>query len=128
MLFQVVSDNSSELLTSYYFAFLTIIFGSYILHELEHEQNPDHFSSLGDALWWSVVTFTTIGYGDKYPVTSGGQIIGSFFALLGTMLLALPAGIIATGLGLQVSNDSDWTHNLLIGKRGRKIKETGAST
>ena len=99
----MVSNNSSELLTSYYFAFLILIFGSYILHEFEHEKNPEQFGHLGDALWWSVVTFTTIGYGDKAPVTLLGQGIGSLFALLGTLVFALPAGIIATGLGLQVT-------------------------
>ena len=92
-------------MTAYYFAFLVIIFGSYIVHEVEHELNPDHFPSLGSALWWSLITFTTIGYGDKVPKSTAGKIIGGVFALLGCAVLALPAGIIATGLGLQVKEN-----------------------
>ena len=100
---RVIWENSSELMTAYYFAFLLIIFGSYILHEVEQEVNPDQFPTLGASMWWSLITFTTIGYGDKVPQSTTGKIIGGIFALLGCAILALPAGIIATGLGLQVT-------------------------
>ena len=84
---------------------MIVIFGSYIIHALENEINNQQFPSLGASIWWSVVTFTTIGYGDKFPVTSAGQIIGGLLALLGVAVFALPAGIIGTGLGLQVKEN-----------------------
>jgi voltage-gated potassium channel len=49
-------------------------------------------------MWWGVVTLTTVGYGDVYPITPLGKLLGSVIALLGIGLFALPAGIIAAGL------------------------------
>ena len=82
-----------------------VIFGSFILHEAEQEINPEQFPSLGSAMWWSLVTFTTIGYGDKVPESTVGRLVGGLFALMGCAALALPAGIIGTGLGLQVKEN-----------------------
>jgi len=92
-------------MTAYYFAFMIIIFGSYIVYEVEHKINAAHFSSLGESLWWGFVTFTTIGYGDKVPQSTAGKMVGALFSLFGCAIFALPAGIIATGLGLQVKEN-----------------------
>ncbi len=67
------------------------------IHHAEHEAQPERFISAFDGLWWSVITLTTIGYGDVYPMTTVGRIIGACAALLGVGLITLPAGIIATG-------------------------------
>jgi voltage-gated potassium channel len=48
-------------------------------------------------MWWSVVTLTTVGYGDIYPVTLGGKFLGAIIALIGIGLFAMPAGILASG-------------------------------
>lgn len=48
-------------------------------------------------MWWAVVTLTTVGYGDVYPVTAMGRVLGSFIALLGIGMFALPAGILSSG-------------------------------
>ena len=101
---QVVVDNVNELLTAYYFAAMIIILGSYIIYGLENEKN-EQFETLGDAMWWSLVTFTTVGYGGIIPSTSAGQIIGSLLAILGVAIFAFPAGVIGTGLGLQVKEN-----------------------
>jgi len=55
------------------------------------------YSSIPAAMWWSVETLTTIGYGDMLPVTVVGKLINSFIALLGIGLFALPAGILGSG-------------------------------
>ena len=81
-----------------------MVFGSYIVYELEHSVNSE-FSSLGTTIWWSFITFTTIGYGDLSPVTTAGQIIAALFSLGGCVCFALPAGMIGTGLGLQVKEN-----------------------
>ena len=101
---QVVVDNVNELLTAYYFAAMIIILGSYIIYGLENDKN-EQFETLGDAMWWSLVTFTTVGYGGIIPSTSAGQIIGSLLAILGVAIFAFPAGVIGTGLGLQVKEN-----------------------
>jgi voltage-gated potassium channel len=63
----------------------------------EREAQPDRFSSIPAAMWWGMVTLTTVGYGDIFPVTSLGKVLGGVIALLGIGLFALPAGILASG-------------------------------
>ena len=63
----------------------------------ENAAQPDKFPSIIATLWWSVVTLTTIGYGDIVPVTVIGKILTAIIALSGVALLALPAGIITSG-------------------------------
>lgn len=67
-----------------------------IMHMAEHEAQPDRFGTIPDAMWWSVITLTTVGYGDSVPVTPLGKVIASLTALMGLVMLALPVGIIAT--------------------------------
>ena len=47
-------------------------------------------------MWWSIVTLTTVGYGDAFPVTSAGKIFGSVIIILGIGTVALPSGILAS--------------------------------
>ena len=54
-------------------------------------------------MWWGIITLTTVGYGDVYPVTALGKILGAFIAILGIGVFALPAGIIATGFESELS-------------------------
>lgn len=62
----------------------------------ENGVNPQ-VRSIGDGIWWSIVTLTTIGYGDIYPFTTGWRIIAWFLAFFGIGLVALPTGILASG-------------------------------
>ena len=63
----------------------------------EHAAQPEKFGSMPAALWWSVVTLTTIGYGDVYPVTTIGKVIGALVAVAGIGIVALPTAIVAAG-------------------------------
>ena len=65
------------------------------MHFAEHDAQPDKFGSIPAAMWWAVVTLTTVGYGDVVPVTVLGRIIASGTMLMGLMMLALPIGIVA---------------------------------
>lgn len=76
-------------------AVAVLIVGATALYWIEGELQPDKFGSIPRALWWAVVTLTTIGYGDVYPVSVGGKIAASFLAIAGVGLIALPAGIMA---------------------------------
>ena len=58
---------------------------------------PDVFSNAFSGLWWAISTFTTVGYGDIYPLTVAGKIFSAIIALLGIGLVAVPTGIISAG-------------------------------
>ena len=64
----------------------------------EHTAQPEVFSSIPAAMWWSVVTLTTVGYGDTVPITPVGRVLAAIIAVLGIGLFALPAGILSAGL------------------------------
>lgn len=74
-----------------------MIFSGNLIYFAEHEAQPDKFPHIPASMWWAVITLTTVGYGDVYPITPLGKLLGGILALLGIGLIALPAGIIASG-------------------------------
>jgi voltage-gated potassium channel len=66
------------------------------MHMVEGAAQPDKFGSIPEAMWWAIITLTTVGYGDAVPITPLGKIVASITALFGLVMLALPVGIIAT--------------------------------
>ena len=72
------------------------------MHYVEHEAQPLAFGTIPDAMWWAVVTLTTVGYGDVVPVTLGGRLVASVTMLMGLMMLALPIGIVATAFAEEI--------------------------
>lgn len=72
------------------------------IHLFEHAAQPEAFGSIPAALWWSVSTLTTVGYGDVTPVTLGGRIFGTVVMMLGVGTVAVPTGILATGFALEL--------------------------
>jgi voltage-gated potassium channel len=67
-----------------------------VVHLAEREAQPEQFGTIPDAMWWAIVTLTTVGYGDVVPVTALGKVLAGLTAILGVAMLALPVGIIAT--------------------------------
>ncbi|GMM84314.1 ion transporter [Pseudoalteromonas sp. MTN2-4] len=76
-----------------------VIMSASVMYGLEHEAQPDVFDSIPSAIWWSVVTMTTVGYGDVIPVTFLGKFISIFIMLLGVGIVALPAAMLAAKFG-----------------------------
>lgn len=70
---------------------------STLMYFIEHDAQPEAFANIPATMWWGVATLTTVGYGDVYPVTTAGRILGSFISILGIGLFALPTGILASG-------------------------------
>lgn len=68
------------------------------IYYFEHHLQPDAFSSIFHGLWWAVVTLTTVGYGDVYPVTTGGKIFAFFVLIIGLGIVAVPSGLMASAL------------------------------
>ncbi len=77
---------------------LLLYFSSIGIYFFENKAQPDVFSSIFDAMWWSVATLTTVGYGDVYPITNGGKIFASVIVFIGLGLVAIPTGLIASSL------------------------------
>lgn len=74
---------------------VVILFSSTIMYLVENAAQPEKFASIPDAMWWAAMTVTTVGYGDIYPVTPLGKILGSVITIMGLLMLALPSAILA---------------------------------
>ncbi|NWW20375.1 KCNQ5 protein, partial [Falcunculus frontatus] len=109
LLGSVVYAHSKELITAWYIGFLVLIFSSFLVYLVEKDANTE-FSTYADALWWGTITLTTIGYGDKTPLTWLGRLLSAGFALLGISFFALPAGILGSGFALKVQEQHRQKH------------------
>ena len=74
-----------------------------VIYVFEHNVQPEHFASIPDAMWWTVITLTTVGYGDIVPMTVAGKLVATITAIMGVCVVALLTGIVATGFTNQVS-------------------------
>lgn len=88
-------ERSYDLLVCATLALVLVLLGAAGLYWVEGDLQPKQFGSIPRALWWAVITLTTVGYGDAYPVTALGRLIGSAVAIGGVLLVALPTGIVA---------------------------------
>ena len=94
---RVFMVKKEELMIALFSVFFLLIIASTLMFYIESEHQPDAFSSIPATMWWAIATLTTVGYGDVYPITPAGKILGSVIAVLGIGLFALPAGIFASG-------------------------------
>ncbi|KAI5610122.1 potassium voltage-gated channel subfamily KQT member 2 isoform X1 [Silurus asotus] len=110
LLGSVVYAHSKELITAWYIGFLCLILASFLVYSVEKDNNAEMFETYADALWWGLITLTTIGYGDKFPVTWNGRLIAATFSLIGVAFFALPAGILGSGFALKVQEQHRQKH------------------
>lgn len=101
-LINVLKRKKEELIISVFSIFILLIIVSSLMYFIEHKAQPEAFSSIPASMWWGIITLTTVGYGDVYPVTIVGKLYGSFIAFLGIGLFALPAGILASGFAEEI--------------------------
>jgi len=89
--------------------FIFIFIASAGIYFFEHNAQPEIFSSVIHSGWWAIVTLTTVGYGDVYPITMGGKIFTFFILLIGVGIVTIPAGLVASALSkareLEENND-----------------------
>ena len=90
-----IAERRFELLLSLAAAVVVLILSSTAMYLVEGTHNPAAFGSIPRAMWWSVITLTTIGYGDVYPVTLAGRTVAGLTALCGIGLIAAPTGILS---------------------------------
>ena len=99
MITNVFKKRAKELAISFLLAFFLIVIASCIMYFAEHlhPENKYKFTSIPATLWWAVVTLTTTGYGDMYPMTTIGKTMSGIIMLTGVAFFAIPAGILSAG-------------------------------
>lgn len=79
-----------------------VLFAGAAMHVAEHEIQPEKFGSIPAAMWWAIVTITTVGYGDVTPVTLAGRMVAAVTMVMGYVMLGLPVGIVATAFAEEI--------------------------
>lgn len=122
-----------ELITTLYIGFLGLIFSSYFVYLAEKDavgadgKNTGDFSSYADALWWGVITVTTIGYGDTVPRTWMGKIVASCFSVFAISFFALPAVSKTFLFGMRLIDTNSTWGRTRVGDRYRCVVDICSS-
>lgn len=95
--FKVLKLKSADLISSVFIVLILMLISSALMYSIEGSAQPKAFENAFSGLWWAIATFTTVGYGDIYPITVAGKILGGIVSLLGIGLVAVPTGIISSG-------------------------------
>jgi len=103
----VLREKRQEMFLVVTVLIIVLIMISSLMYYVEQDAQPEAFSSIPAAMWWGMVTLTTVGYGDVYPVTMLGKFFGVLIAMLGIGMFALPAGILCSGFIEAIANDSE---------------------
>jgi voltage-gated potassium channel len=97
LLFEVLRDEARVIGAAMFTLFLMLVLTASATWLVEHEAQPEVFANIPQAMWWAIITVTTVGYGDIVPITPLGKVLGSVLGFIGVGMVALPAGILASG-------------------------------
>lgn len=101
-LLAVFKEEAEAFIAAFFVLMILLILASSGIYLLEHKVQPDVFGSIPQAMWWAMATLTTVGYGDVIPVTAAGKFFGGCITIIGIGMVALPAGILASGFSEQM--------------------------
>ena len=93
-----LNDVKTELFALVILSLMFVYLAACGIHYFEKDTQPEAFGSIFSSMWWAIVTLTTIGYGDVYPVTVGGRVFAALVAFVGVGIIAIPAGLLASVL------------------------------
>ena len=102
LLLTVLHEERKNLGGIFVIMIVILILAASALYIAERDIQPDKFGSIPQAMWWAIAALTTVGYGDVYPISSLGQILGSLVTVLGIGMVALPSGILASAFSEQM--------------------------
>lgn len=94
---EVLKSKAQQLLSSMFIIFLLMLAASLCMYSVENPAQPEVFDNALSGIWWASSSILTVGYGDIYPITPEGKILGTIIAFLGVGLTAIPTGIISAG-------------------------------
>lgn len=103
---RVLQTKQGELVAVISVLFLLLVMTSSLMYFAENSAQPEEFANIPKAMWWSIITLTTVGYGDVFPVTAAGRLLAGIIAIVGIGLFALPAGILGSGFMEELGKDS----------------------
>jgi len=119
----VFRSKKEELVLTTAIMAMLLILSSCLIYYCENSAQPDVFPDIPSAMWWSVITLTTVGYGDAFPVTTLGRILAAFIAVLGIGMFALPTGILGAGFVEEIQKRKG--RDTICSKCGAAIKSQG---
>ncbi len=96
LLLTVLHEERKSLSGIFFILMVILTLAASALYLVERDIQPDRFGSIPQAMWWAIAALTTVGYGDVYPISLTGQILGSLVTILGIGMVALPSGILAS--------------------------------
>jgi len=97
LVLNVFKEEAGAFFAAFFVLLLLLILASSGIYLFEHQAQPKAFGTIPDAMWWAMATLTTVGYGDVVPITPFGKLFGGFITIIGVGMVALPAGILASG-------------------------------
>lgn len=104
---RAIKSAKEEIFLFIFITLILIYFSAVGIYYFENEAQPEHFSSIFDSLWWAIITLTTVGYGDVYPITVGGKVFTFAILMIGLGIVAIPTGIISSALTKSVDKKED---------------------
>lgn len=113
---RIVIEKKQELTATLLLFFSMLIISASAIYWLEKDIQPDKFPSILHACWWAVVTLTTIGYGDVYPLTAMGKVLGGLVGIMGVIITAIPVGIISSGF-VQKMEEANYKRHISAARR-----------
>lgn len=102
LIFRVFREEQRSFIAAFSILFSLLIIAASGIYLIEHDVQPDEFGSILEAMWWAMATLTTVGYGDVTPITHGGKFFGGLVTIVSMGMVALPAGILASGFNAQM--------------------------
>ena len=104
---RAIKSAKEEIFLFIFITLILIYFSAVGIYYFENEAQPQHFSSIFDSLWWAIITLTTVGYGDVYPITAGGKVFTFIILMIGLGIVAIPTGIISSALTKSIDKKAD---------------------
>lgn len=114
LLMSVLRQETENLLSVLSMLLVLMVLAAAGIYVVESEVQPEVFGSIPKALWWALVTLTTVGYGDAVPITLWGRLFSAVITISGIAVAALPAGILASGIMNELDRRRNKFRNLVL--------------